>query len=370
MTALQATATLPVSRERFIPELIWLPTGDGYRAVSRSDDPQAWCDAVAEDDAIVTQVDDGATPPGRLGIRSSSSSSQPSLVAAMLAASDLEAGMCVLEIGTGTGWTAALLSHLLGSDAVTTVEVDPVLAGQARAAMGHAGYTPTVIVGDGAAGYPDRAPYDRVLATCAVGRVPHAWVAQTRPGGQILTPWGTEYGNGALARLTVTDDGSACGRFDPLTMAFMRLRAQRAQACAWDGDGPGEPDLGETTLASEQVYELIAAPGAFAIGLRMPGCHKLVDEDNLIVRIHDPHSRSWARCDVTAGANSHPVAQHGPRRLWDEVEHAYSWWVDCDKPPTDRFGLTVTAAAHHVWLDDPTNTATGITRGSAPGHPR
>lgn len=357
------TGALSVDRELFVPEAIWLPTTGGYRAVSRADDPQAWRAAVAEDDAIVTQVDDGCTAPGQLGLRSSSSSSQPSLVAAMLEAAHLASGMRVLEIGTGTGWTAALLSDRLGSEAVTTVEVDVTLAEQARAALDRAGLHPTVVTGDGADGHAPAAPYDRVLATCAVGRVPHAWARQCTPGGQILTPWGTEYSNGALARLTVDENGAATGPFESLTLAFMRLRAQRTDSCPWQDDGPGSPDMTRTSLSSEQVYELIAAPGAFAVGLWMPDCHKLVDEDNLIVRLHDPGSGSWSRCEVTAGASSHPVAQHGPRRLWDEVEQAHAWWVAQDKPPLGRLGLTVTAGAQRVWLDDPANTVTTTPNG-------
>lgn len=352
------TGLLSVDREPFVPEVIWLPTNGGYRAVSHVDDPQAWRTAVAQDDAVVTQVDDGATSPGKLGLRSSCSSSQPSLVAAMLQAAHLAPGMRVLEIGTGTGWTAALLSDRLGSDAVTTMEVDAALAEQARAALDRAGFHPTVVTGDGAAAHAHGAPYDRVLATCAVGRVPQAWVQQCTPGGQILTPWGTEYSNGALARLTVDEDGGASGHFESLTLAFMRLRAQRTGTCPWEGDGPGSPDMTRTSLSSEQVYELIAAPGSFAVGLRMHDCHKLVDEDDLIVRLHDPGSGSWARCEVTAGAATHPVAQHGPRRLWDEVERAYAWWVAQHMPPPGRFGVTVTADAQRVWLDEPANPVT------------
>jgi len=138
----------------------------------------------------------------------------------------------------------------------------------------------------------------------------------------------------------------------------MRLRAQRSAVCPWDGDGPGTPEMTRTILSSSQVYDLIAAPGAFAVGLRMPDCHKVVDEDELIVRLHDPDSGSWARCEVTPGAPSHPVAQHGPRRLWDEVEHAHGWWTEQGKPDLDRFGLTVTADDQRVWLDQPTHIVT------------
>ena len=345
---------LPVAREAFVPALIWVSTSNGYQAVFRDQQPDVWQAAVDGDEPIVTQVDDGTTPPGQLGHHASSSSSQPSIVAAMLDAADLRPGMTVLEIGTGTGWTAALLSNRLGDQAVTTVEVDPALTEQARKALETAGFHPAVIRGDGAEGYPPHAPYDRVLATCAIGSVPHAWVEQTRPGGQILTPWGTEYCNGALARLTVAGDGAGSGHFAPVTLAFMRLRAQRTDECPWDDDGPGEPVESFTALTSGQVYELIG-PAAFAIGLRVQDCHKVVNEDTLTVRLHDPASGSWARCTATVGADRQPVAQYGPRRLWDEVEAGRAWWIEQDRPAAARFGLTVTAEHQQVWLDEPAN---------------
>lgn len=350
-----SAAILTVARELFLPDTIWLPSAGGYRAVTRQDEPDVWQTAASADEPVVTQVDDGATPPGQLGQRSSCSSSQPSHVSAMLEAANLAPGMRVLEIGTGTGWTAALLCDRLGSDAVTTIEVDPTLADQARATLDRAGCHPTVITGDGAAGFVERAPYDRVLATCAVGRVPYPWVEQTRPGGQILTPWGAEYHNGALAQLTVRPDGTASGHFGSMILAFMRLRAQRTGVCPWDSDGPGTPDHSNTRFSSNQVYELIASPGAFAVGLHLPNCHKLVDEDNLVVRLHDPDTGSWARCEVTAGAASHPVVQHGLRRLWTEAEHAHTWWTQQGKPGLTRFGLTVAMDEQRIWLDHPTN---------------
>jgi protein-L-isoaspartate O-methyltransferase len=350
-----ANAALRVPRELFVPDVIWVSANGGYRALKRQEEPEAWRSAVAADEPVVTQVDDGATPAGRHGDRSSSSSSQPSLVAAMLDAADLQAGMRVLEIGTGTGWTAALLCDRVGDQAVTTIEIDRSLAEQARAALDRVGYHPMVITGEGAIGCAGRAPYDRVLATCAVDQVPYSWVEQTTVGGQILTPWGTDYHNGALTRLIANGHGSASGYFDSLVLAFMRLRSQRSTPCPWDEDGPGEPDLSHTELTSRQIYEIIASPGAFAIGLLLPKCHKVVDETNLIVRIHDPASESWARCDVVRGASSHVVAQCGTRRLWDEAERAHAWWSGQGKPGLDQFGLNVTSTRQTVWLHEPDN---------------
>ena len=93
---------------------------------------------------------------------------------------------------------------------VTTVEVDPGVATRAEAAPEAAGHSTWTVTGDGLLGHPRRAPYDRVIATCAVRRVPHTWVRRTRPGGTILTtvaPGSWAYGSG-LAKVTVSDDGT------------------------------------------------------------------------------------------------------------------------------------------------------------------
>lgn len=342
-----------LDRATFVPPVIWIRTSAGYRAVDRATDPARWAAEVESDEPVVTQVDDGATAVHGLGRSASSSSSQPSIVQAMLDAADLRPGSTVLEIGTGTGWTAGLLAQRLGSGNVVTVEIDAQVADQARTALAHAGLAPHVAVGDGADGYPGRAPYDRVLATCAVEDVHWSWVEQTKVGGSVLTPWGTEYHNGMLARVTRTDPGHADGAFRDIAMAFMRMRLRRGPRCPWVGDGPGEPVMSQCGLGSEEVYELIAPPGAFAIGLVLANCHKVVDQQNLIVRLHDPRSGSWARCSVTPGSARQPVAEHGPRSLWHELLAAREWWVGSGRPDPTRFGLTVTADRQEVWLDEP-----------------
>jgi len=93
----------------------------------------------------------------------------------------------VLEIGTGTGYNAALFAHRLGPDAVTTIDLDRELTEVARAHLDAYG-TPAaravaVVTGDGALGCPQRAPYDRLIATCELPQIPGAWLAQVRPGG-------------------------------------------------------------------------------------------------------------------------------------------------------------------------------------------
>jgi protein-L-isoaspartate(D-aspartate) O-methyltransferase len=150
----------------------------------RTDDPDTWLELAYANASVATQVDDGFPAGDGCGFEVSSSASMPAVVAQMLGALDVEPGRRVLEIGTGTGYNAALLAHRLGAERVVSVEVDPAVAEHARRALDHAGFgAVTVVTGDGAEGYRPGAPYDRVLATVAVGQVPPAWVAQTRPGG-------------------------------------------------------------------------------------------------------------------------------------------------------------------------------------------
>lgn len=119
-----------------------------------------------------------------------SSSSQPTMMALMLNQVQLQAGDNVLEIGTATGYNAAILKHIVGDRGrVTTVELDADLARQAQAnlARSSAGNI-TVVTGDGARGYAPRASYDHILATVGVWDVPQAWFSQLKPAGSVVVP--------------------------------------------------------------------------------------------------------------------------------------------------------------------------------------
>ncbi|MGH3826252.1 MAG: methyltransferase domain-containing protein, partial [Pseudonocardiaceae bacterium] len=219
----EAFAAVP--RHLFTPRFFLHAEEGGYRAV-HSTDPE-WLACVYSDRTLVTQLDadDSAwrriRQAGPTPGRASSSSTQPRLMAWMLHALDARPGMRVLEVGTGTGYNAALLAHLLGPDCVVSIDVDEAVTERARRALATAGYRPRVEVADGAEGFPPAAPYDRVIATCSFPQVPAAWAEQTKPGGKIVTHLYTEFDAGGLVPLTVSEDGSASGRFLPEYGAFM-----------------------------------------------------------------------------------------------------------------------------------------------------
>ncbi|MFD9894224.1 hypothetical protein ACFWY9_33160 [Amycolatopsis sp. NPDC059027] len=119
-----------VPRALFIPDTIWVRDGDDFVALSKHDEPDRWAEAVAADAPVITQVDLGEVRPGERGSFPSSSSSQPSIVAEMLDVLDPQPGDSVLEIGTGTGWNAALLHRRVAPDGhVTTIESRPPARG-------------------------------------------------------------------------------------------------------------------------------------------------------------------------------------------------------------------------------------------------
>jgi protein-L-isoaspartate(D-aspartate) O-methyltransferase len=119
-----------------------------------------------------------------------SSASSPTIVAGMLEQLRAEPGDTVLEIGTATGYNAALLACLTGpSGTVVTIELDAELAGRAAGNLRRAGYPHVhVVAGDGALGYPGAAPYDGIIITAEAADITTGWWTQLKPAGRIVIP--------------------------------------------------------------------------------------------------------------------------------------------------------------------------------------
>jgi protein-L-isoaspartate O-methyltransferase len=331
-----------VPRHLFAPDRLWRWDGRAYVPVDRGADPPAWADEVygSPDEAAITQVSDGLP---------SSSLSCQAVVVGMLDALDLQPGHRVLELGTGTGWNAALLARHAGPGQVASVEFDEELAADSDRRLVAHGAAVRVLVGDGAAGWPPGAPFDRVISTYAVESVPWPWVEQTRPGGRIVTPWG-RLGHVAL---TVADDGrSASGRFTGLAQ-FMAARGTLARGLSYRqvrGATPPEderPFTRDLRVLRDDVRLLFA----LRVGLPEMRFTTAEDEDGVNAWLHDG-ATSWAA--LSAIGDGRTIAyQGGPRRLADELDELWSWWADAGQPGHRDFGMTVEEHGQYVWCRNP-----------------
>ncbi|WP_411081759.1 methyltransferase domain-containing protein [Streptomyces sp. cmx-18-6] len=342
-------------REAFerVPRHVFVPSFYDHtgREISASDagTRDQWFAAVHEDRALVTHRTAGAA---------TSSSSQPSVMATMLEALRVETdgtGMKVLEIGTGTGYNAALLAHRLGSDSVVTVDTEPDLVTAARARLAEAGYKPRVVLADGAYGHAELAPYDRIIATCRIGSVPSAWVRQLSGGtgtdaGQIIAPLGN-----ALVRIHRTGPLRAEGRFLPGGAYFMPLRRDTV-----DGVPTRRPELPTDEGRRTEVPASALADNAYRFLL------SIVEPDlawqyDLTQDGKPAAARVWSPDGAIAALHTDgTVSEAGPRSLWSRLEDAYRVFTEHDEPGPERYGLTVDDEAQRVWLDTPRGPSWGL----------
>lgn len=147
--------------------------------------------------------------------------SAPHAVGLLVDALDLDPGERVLEVGTGCGYHAAVTAEVVGPECVYTVERHPRLAREAGERLAELGYgAVSVRVGDGAQGWPARAPFDAAYLTCAAPDFPDPVRAQVRPGGRVLGPLGDDSQELVLARRT----GSGLDRESLGPVRFVPLR--------------------------------------------------------------------------------------------------------------------------------------------------
>jgi protein-L-isoaspartate O-methyltransferase len=209
-------ALLKVPRHEFVPHYYELDTSSRPAAWTRHEPRDAastarWLELVYSPATLVTELADYAGRGVQTGVVSST---KPDLMIRMLEALQVGDGMRILEIGTGTGYNAALLCHRLGGAQVCSIDIDPALITQASARLAELGYHPTLLAADGAEGLPGLAPFDRIIATCSVRAIPPAWIHQLPTGGLLLVhlegPLGDEHAiyRAALQRIAAREEGA------------------------------------------------------------------------------------------------------------------------------------------------------------------
>ncbi|CAM5674177.1 MULTISPECIES: methyltransferase domain-containing protein [Streptomyces] len=255
-------AFLAVPREHFVPRRVWWPKADDdgrYPVLDRDEQPERWLKAVYRPlTALITQVADGAVRIEDGPTASSdftSSISCPAVVVNMLRHLAPQAGDRILEIGTGTGYSTALLCERVGAEHVVTVEIQEALAKRAEERLGALGYRPQVVCADGEQGWEPGAPYDRLLSTAGVRQVPPAWLRQVRPGGLIITPLATPMRCDVLAWLRPDGQGGGEGGLID-TVHFMKTHSQRARRPWRELGWPRWPDwsLTVTPEGSQRLH--------------------------------------------------------------------------------------------------------------------
>lgn len=280
-----------------------------------------------------------------------SSSTEPSLMAYMLDLLDVRDGQKVLEIGTGTGYNAALLAHRLGPGNVTTIDVDPHLIQTAQATLDSAGYPVRVLTGNGAYGAVKHAPFDRIIATCGVDRVPAAWIEQLAPGGLILA----NVSRGLIVLRHDRDD-TVSGRFYDQA-GFMALHT------AGEPPPPTSGEVFDVTGGAAQRQHDADVPASldftiasFLASLIAERSHLMFvhREDGSVVdyRWWHPASESWVRVELR---DREPARIHetGTRHLWAEFAPILAEWDKTGRPDIEQFGLTVTPQHHTLWISSP-----------------
>lgn len=190
-------------RAQFKPEVL-----DALRKVNRA----AYIPCRDEDRAFINAP---------LSIGHGQTISQPFIVALMTDLLDLKRADRVMEVGTGSGYQAAVLAELC--DDVCSIEVIPELADRAREVLAAQGYGRVALrAGDGGAGWPERAPFDAIVVAAAAVSIPDALVDQLAPGGRMVIPVGAAWGDQNLI-LVRKDEAGVVTKRGVLPVAFVPL---------------------------------------------------------------------------------------------------------------------------------------------------
>jgi protein-L-isoaspartate(D-aspartate) O-methyltransferase len=341
---IQAFRTIP--RHPFVDAYYEHDEADGRKWTRRErDESAAWYEQIYRDCALVTHVDAYG--------RTLSSSSQPKVQAAMLEALKLHPGMRVLEIGTGSGYNAALLAHLVGSPRlVTTIDLDAQVIARAQRSLPQVvGEGMTIVQSDGAQGYAANAPYDRIIVTASTPQLPAAWREQLAPDGVlvgILQPHYTMLGGLLQARKYGEElHGSLLqtASFMPLRTEEYHKRSIRLDFRALTFAAfPYDPQLFQPHLLREN-HDF-----AFFLAYDLPDLYIFLRDGAFFVsREALPEGYVVLRREPTL-----EVALRGDRAmacgLWNRLVRAFCLWERLGRPAIVQYAFEMDAAGQALSL--------------------
>src|SRR5216683_1239887 len=340
---LAESVTDPVSRWRepvtAIPRHLFVPRWwhwrdpGGWTPGDGPADEAAWMATAYRDDVSVTtrngalhadHAQAGDQPSGR----PTSSATMPRLVLRMLRHLRVYEGADILDVGTGSGYSTAVLARRLGEDRVTSIDVDPYLTAAAGERLNATGLHPQVVTCDATGPLPGT--YDRIVSMVSVRPLPASWLAALRPGGRLVT---TITGMTVIITAVKDTGGGATGQVEWDRAGFMTTRTG-------DDYPPGPPQEVPAALRDregEQVsrgrYPVLNLGGAWelksVLAIRSPGIEDwyeyTADGQQTAWLLHP--DRSWARATAMK-ADAPVVHQGGPRRLWDILDDLRGYWLE------------------------------------------
>ncbi|GLW06234.1 protein-L-isoaspartate O-methyltransferase [Microtetraspora sp. NBRC 13810] len=298
-------------------------------------DPESWMAAAYSDQTLATQVGplhaDHAQPDDDPPGRPTSSSTLPGLVVAMLRHLHVPPGAAVLDVATGSGYSAALLCHQLGDEHVTSIDVDPYLTEVAAERLDAIDLHPKVLTCDATGALPGE--YDRIVAMVSVQSIPPGWLTALRPGGRLVAVIAN---TSLIITANKTDDGGAVGRVEWDRAAFMETRTGPDYPPGLQGRFEAIQD-GEDEEVTEGRYPVVNVSDAWDLASMLevtaPGIehfYRANDGSRTAWMIHE--DGSWAVASAV-GDELPVVRQGGSRRLWDipdDIRHR--WLVEGELP--------------------------------------
>jgi protein-L-isoaspartate O-methyltransferase len=293
-------------------------------------DVAAWLNAAYSDQTLITRIGglhaDHARPGDVPSGRPTSSSTLPGLVVRMLRHLEVHDRAEVLDVATGSGYSAALLSNRLGADRVTSIDVDPYVTRIAAERLDGIGLRPKVVTCDATGALPGE--YDRIVSMVSVRPIPASWLAALRPGGRLVT---VISGTSLIITATRTKDGGAAGQVEWDRAMFMRTRTGDDYP-ARSHEAFDRIRVREGEHVGTGRYPMVNVMDAWELRSRLevtaPGIDHYYEEDEdgrqTAWMVHP--DGSWARASALWD-DLPEVHQGGPRRLWDVLDEIRTYWL-------------------------------------------
>ncbi|MFE9826487.1 protein-L-isoaspartate O-methyltransferase [Streptomyces sp. NPDC005791] len=272
----------------------------------------------------------------RCGGSMTAMSSTMGMTAGLLDVLDLRRGQRVLDVGTGAAVTAGVMCFVCGDGGVVTLDVDRNVGAAARARLAELGYRPAVVSGDGLAGWPDGALFDRIFVSFAVPRIPPVLVDQLAPGGRALMTLGTSSPSWpGLAVITKTATGKVVAEIRAVEFGHRGGVGFDRLFLSADFRNQITTGEGRWTQRSRLVPPADTERGMWlALDYLHPGLVRHFGADDLTIGA--PGCGSWMRARPV-GHRRWEVTVDGPRDIWAEIHDVAERWRAAGSP--DRFRL-------------------------------